>query len=455
MQVGHIPHLVYSYNESMKIAIKTLGCKVNQYESEMLKERFKERGYEFAAEDQEADVFVINSCSVTNLSDRKSRQMARAFKKQNKNAMVVMTGCYAQLKPEEVLAIREVDVVTGTNHKEEIVDLVEEQLKKPNRKIQRVDSYEQLLHSNYVETGIIRAMEARSRAYIKIEEGCNRYCSYCIIPFARGRVRSRDIDNVVLEARKLLEAGFKEIVLTGINTALYGMDKNANEFGLLQIMERLEDLPYEFRVRIGSLEPTVVDAEHAQKLLKFKKLCPHFHLSVQSGSDRIIREMNRHYTVADYLKIVDVLRAYDEGFGITTDIIAGFPGETELDFAESLELIEKVEFAKVHAFRYSKRSGTKAEKMQGQIRGEIKNSRVKALIDCSTDVACKFFKKQVGSIRTILCERFEDGYLEGYTENYIKTYIPIDECRAKELYGNFLKIKLTKPFQEGMVGEEI
>lgn len=439
----------------MKVAIKTLGCKVNQYESEMLKERFQKRGYEVATGEESADVFVINTCSVTNLSDRKSRQIVRALKKQNDDALIVVTGCYAQLKPEEVAAIDGVDIVTGTNRKAEIVDLVSEKLAGKSDKTTLVDEYETLLHCDYVETGIIKAMEARSRAYIKIEEGCNRYCSYCIIPFARGRVRSRDIENIVLEASELLKAGFKEIVLTGINTALYGMDEDSTELGLIRILERLETLPYDFRIRIGSLEPTVVNAEQASKLLSFTKLCPHFHLSVQSGSDKVIRAMNRRYTVSEYLKIVEVLRKFDAGFGITTDIIAGFPSESDEDFAESLELVEKVEFSKVHAFRYSKRSGTKAERMSEQIRGDVKNERVRKLIEVATGVAEKFFKKQIGSVRTILCERFENGYLEGYTENYIKIYIAMSEEDAQKKYGDFLKVELTEPFNEGMKGKEI
>ncbi|MGP1570289.1 MAG: MiaB/RimO family radical SAM methylthiotransferase, partial [Eubacteriales bacterium] len=314
----------------MKVAIKTLGCKVNQYESEMLKECFKERGFELATDDELADVFVINTCSVTNLSDRKSRQIVRSLKKQNANAIIAMTGCYAQLKPEEVLEIDGVDIVTGTNHKTEVVAFVEEISKNRREKKILVDDYKTLLNAEYAESGIIKAMDARSRAYIKIEEGCDRYCSYCIIPFARGKVRSRDIENIVLEAKELLKAGFKEIVLTGINTALYAQE-GVQKFGLFSILERLEELPYDFRIRIGSLEPTVVDAARAQELLKFKKLCPHFHLSVQSGSDEIVKAMNRHYTISDYLKILDVLRAHDSGFGITTDIIVGFPGETDED----------------------------------------------------------------------------------------------------------------------------
>ncbi len=439
----------------MKVAIRTLGCKVNQYESEMLKERFKEKGFDLASDDEIADVFVINSCSVTNLSDRKSRQIARACKKQNKDAIIVMTGCYAQLQPQKVLELDEIDIATGTNHKAEIVELVAERLEKKREKLSAVDSYEKLLQCEYVETGIIQAMDSRSRAYIKIEEGCNRYCSYCIIPFARGRVRSRSIENIIMEATKLLECGFKEIVLTGINTALYGEDEKKGEFGIVSVLQKLEELPYDFRIRLGSLEPTVVDENQVKKLLGFKKLCPHFHLSVQSGSDKILRAMNRNYTTEDYLKIVDVLRMHDAGVGITTDIIAGFPGETSDDFNASLELTERAGFSKVHAFRYSKRSGTKAEKMPGQISGDVKNARVKKLIAVSEDVARRFFEKEVLKTRTVLCERFENGHMHGYTENYIKTYVPMKENEADKFFGKFLRVMLIKPFEDGMMGRRL
>lgn len=455
----------------MKISVKTLGCKVNQYESEMIKEQFQKRGYSLAGENDEADVFVVNTCSVTNLSDRKARQMIRLAKKQNPNAVMVVTGCYSQIKPQEVLALSEVDIVTGTNSKGELADLVEEFLQKrsrnicreepalnekgdANEKLSKLVSYEELLKSEYAENGIVTAMDARSRAYIKIEDGCNRYCSYCIIPYARGRVRSRNIESIVEEARCLLEKGFKEIVLTGINTALYGSEKGTKEFGLVEILRRLEELPYDFRIRLSSLEPTVVNHEQVSALLRFKKLCPHLHLSIQSGSDDVIKSMNRHYTREDYMKIVEMLRGFDKGFGITTDMIVGFPGESEDDFRDSLDLVARAEFVKVHAFRFSKRSGTVAEKMAEQIRGDIKNSRVQELMGFSDKVAKGFLKKQIGTIRTILCEIYENGYIIGYTENYIRTYVPLDEERADACIGSFLRVRLSELFNDGMLGKE-
>lgn len=445
----------------MKVAIKTLGCKVNQYESEMLKERFIDRGYTLAELDDEADVFVINTCSVTNLSDRKARQMIRAAKKASPNSTVVVTGCYSQIKPAEVLALDEVDIVTGTNHKAEIVDLVEKHRSEKlgvftggDEKLHKIDSYEDLLKSEYVETGVITAMENRTRAYIKIQEGCNRYCSYCIIPFARGKIRSRSLESIVEEAKGLLEKGFRELVLTGINTALYGMEAGLKELGLVCVLEELDKLPYDFRIRLSSLEPTVVNFKQVSSLLKFKKLCPHLHLSVQSGSDKIIKAMNRHYSRQDYLNIVKMLRTHDSGFGITTDMIVGFPGETEDDFLESLRLIEEACFVKVHAFRFSKRTGTAAENMQGQLSGSVKTERVQKLITFSQNITKEFLIAQVGTKRRILCESYGDGYLQGYTENYIRAYIKIDESADKYI-GEFLPVKMKETFLDGMIADII
>ena len=343
----------------MKAAFHTLGCKVNQYETEAMKEQFRDAGYEITGEEDPADVYIINTCTVTNLADRKSRQYIRRMKKQCPQAIVAVTGCYAQVKPEEVAALPEVDIVAGTGEKNHLVRYVGEYLQNHSKQTHILE-YDAL--TSYHDKGIITSMDSRTRAYIKIQEGCNRFCSYCLIPFARGQVRSRDPREIILEAQTLIANGFKELVLTGINTALYGTEENflypllpseqeRGMRGIEIIINRLNALEGDFRIRLSSLEPTVVNADYVKRLLAYEKLCPHLHLSIQSGSDKIIAAMNRHYSREEYLDIVRVLKARDPHYGITTDIICGFPGETDEDFADSVRMVEEAGFLKVHAFK--------------------------------------------------------------------------------------------------------
>ena len=439
----------------MKIAFHTLGCKVNQYETEAMKEQFLERGWTVVEETEEADCYIINTCTVTNLADRKSRQFIRRAKKVSPNAVVAVTGCYSQVKPEELWDMPEVDVLTGNGDKPHLIDLVENCLKDRHR-IRKVLEYGEL--KDYTDRGIILSMEGRTRAYIKIEEGCNRFCAYCLIPFARGKVRSRDPEEIVEEARALIEKGFKEIVLTGINTALYGTEEGfkekygVKEDGIESIIRRIDSLPGDFRIRLSSLEPTVVNAEYVGRLMKYPKLCPHLHLSIQSGSDKIIKAMNRHYSRQDYLDIVKVLREYDPGYGITTDIIVGFPGETEEDFEDSLRMVDEAGFLKVHVFKYSKRKGTKAESMKDQVRGEVKNLRSDRLMEAGEKAAGEFFKKERGKLRTVLFEEvLKNGLVTGYTENYIRVYADAFE----NLLNEFVKVRLEEAYEDGMKGTVI
>ena len=439
----------------MKIAFHTLGCKVNQYETEAMKEQFLERGWTVVEETEEADCYIINTCTVTNLADRKSRQFIRRAKKVSPNAVVAVTGCYSQVKPEELWDMPEVDVLTGNGDKPHLIDLVENCLTDRQR-LRKVLEYGEL--KDYTDRGIILSMEGRTRAYIKIEEGCNRFCAYCLIPFARGRVRSRDPEEIVEEARALIEKGFKEIVLTGINTALYGTEEGfkekygVEEDGIESIIRMIDSLPGEFRIRLSSLEPTVVNAEYVGRLMKYPKLCPHLHLSIQSGSDKIIRAMNRHYSRQDYLDIVKVLREYDPGYGITTDIIVGFPGETEEDFEDSLRMVDEAGFLKVHVFKYSKRKGTKAESMKDQVRGEVKNLRSDRLMEAGDKAAGEFFAKERGKVRTVLFEEvLKNGLVTGYTENYIRVYADA----SKSLLNEFVKVRLDEAYEDGMKGTVI
>ena len=445
----------------MKIAFHTLGCKVNQYETEAMKEQFRTAGHEIVGEEDFADVYIINTCTVTNLADRKSRQYIRRMKKQAPEAIVAVTGCYAQVSPEELAAMEEVDIVAGTGEKNNLLAYVEEF--RQNRQEQlHIRAYDEL--TEYTDRGIITSMESRTRAYIKIQEGCNRFCAYCLIPFARGHVRSRNPQEVVEEARALVAAGFKEVILTGINTALYGTEESfagpltpeeeaAGVSGIEIIIGRINALPGEFRIRLSSLEPTVVNADYVKRLMQYERLCPHLHLSIQSGSTNVLKLMNRRYNRDEYLDIVRVLKEHDPGYGITTDIIAGFPGETEADFLDSIDMIEQVKFCKVHGFRYSKRPGTAAASMKGHLDGNTKNDRITRLLDAGERSAREFFAGclQRGEERAVLFEEWDDGFITGYTENYIKVYAEGGE----EHLNSFQKVRLLEEYKDGMKGEII
>ena len=425
----------------MRIAFHTLGCKVNQYETEAMKEQFAAAGHQIVGEEDFADAYVINTCTVTNLADRKSRQYIRRMKKVNPKALVAVTGCYAQVSPQEVQAIAEVDIVAGTGEKQNLLSYIEAGVSSCH-----VLAYEEL--TEYQSTGIITSMESRTRAYIKIQEGCNRFCSYCIIPYARGKVRSRTLEEIVEEAKGLIEKGFKEIILTGINTALYGEDLGYD--GIEPLIARLSALEGDFRIRLSSLEPTVINKDYVKGLLGYEKLCPHLHLSIQSGADSVLSRMNRHYSREEYLDIVKVLQGFDPLYGITTDSIVGFPGETEDEFADSLRIVDQAGFLKVHVFKYSPRKGTKAADMTEQVGGTVKNARSQRLIEKADAASQQFFEKCTGAVRRVLFEELtEDGLLTGYSDNYVKVYA----MGTPEMLNQFYWVKLLEPYQDGMNGE--
>ncbi len=448
----------------MKVAFHTLGCKVNQYETQAMIEQFKGRGHQVVAEDCFADAYIINTCSVTNLADRKSRQYIRRMKKVNPDSIMAVTGCYAQISGEEVIGNPQVDIVIGMNEKHLIVDHVEElaqRLEEREKKI-HVLSYDQL--TDYVETGSVISMESRTRAYIKVQEGCNRFCSYCIIPYARGKVRSRKVENVVDEAKGLITAGFKELILTGINTALYGMEEGfdylrkegeENVEGIEILIKRISEIPGEFRIRLSSLEPTVINGEYVKRLFAYPKLCHHLHLSIQSGSDHVLKLMNRNYGRDEYMEIVRSLKDFDPNYGITTDIIVGFPGESEEDFADSLDMVERTKFCKVHAFQYSKRPGTKAVELPGHIAGPVKKERSEELIRLSEEMTQDFFLQNQGTERVVLFEEHtkEEDYITGYTDNYIRVYVKRSENDLE--LGQLYRVQLDEPFRDGMIGRVI
>lgn len=443
----------------MKVAFHTLGCKVNQYETEAMAKAFQEEGYEVVDEREFADVYIINTCTVTAVADKKSRQYIRRMKKVNPDSVIAVTGCYAQMNPEEVSAVAGVDIVAGTNEKSRLTQYVGEYMSEGVKQV-HIRGYEEL--DVYDETGIITSTENRTRAYIKIQEGCNRFCSYCVIPYARGKVRSRGLTEITEEAKRLVDSGYKELVLTGINTALYdmeaGMSHRTGIYGVEKVIAAISELDGDFRIRLSSLEPAVVNADYVKRLLKYDRLCHHLHLSAQSGSDSVLKAMNRPYGRKEYMDIVRVLREFDPDYGISTDIIVGFPGEKERDFEESCSLVEECGFCKTHIFKYSKRPFTKAAEMKEHVAPQVKNRRSDKLHRVGNDAAEGFFRGNTGNVETVLLEEIyrEKNVVTGYTGNYIKTYIAIDPAEdAGKMINQMVKVRLTGAFADGMMGEVI
>lgn len=445
-----------SYNKR-KVSFYTLGCKVNQYETQMMKEKFSDAGYEITGEEEFADVYVINTCTVTNLSDRKSRQYIRRMKKINPDAVIAVTGCYAQTDPEAAAAVDGVCIVAGTDEKADLVSHVEKYIEENGSLRINVDShinsYDELCE--YEETGIITSMDSRTRAYIKVQEGCDRFCSYCIIPYARGKVRSRKLEDIRAEAEELVKNGFRELVLTGINTALYGIDLNEDKNGLRgveSLIAEISSIEGDFRIRLGSLEPNVVDVDTVKSLEKYDKLCHHMHLSLQSGSSTVLKRMNRRYDFDKFMEIISALYEADSNYGITTDIIVGFPGETDEEFEETLDSVQKSGFSGVHVFRYSRRKGTPAAEMKNQIDGKLKNLRSNILIDAAEQAAERFFEKNTGTVRRVLFEKIDktENMIEGHTDNYIKVYCSVDNM--DEYLDKFADVRLEGIFKDGMKG---
>ena len=345
-------------------SILTLGCKVNQYESEAMSEIFEKRGYREVGNDEFSDVYIVNTCTVTNLSDRKSRQFIRKSKKKNPDSVVAVVGCYSQVSPDEVKNIEGVDVVIGTTERNKIVDLIEES-KESHEKINIVKDLKNV--REFANTTNFDSNN-RTRAYMKVQDGCNRFCTYCIIPFARGPIRSRTIEDSVREARTLADRGFKEIVLTGIHIGSFGMDMG--DMRLIDLIESIAEVDGIERIRLSSVEPIIITDEFMERAVKTGKLCDHFHLSLQSGSNNILKAMNRRYTREEYIEKANIIRKYMPHAGLTTDIIVGFPGEREEDFQDSMSLVREVGFSRIHVFKYSKRKNTKAAVMKNQIDGK-------------------------------------------------------------------------------------
>ena len=436
----------------MRVAFHTLGCKVNQYETEALKESFKGRGYEIAASGGAADIYVINTCTVTGLADRKSRQYINRARKLNPESIIAVTGCYAQISQKEASDIEGADIIIGNEDKMRIPDYVEEFLKGGARG-GHIGNIKEV--SGAFETGRLPGPDSKTRAFIKIQDGCDRFCSYCIIPYARGAPVSRPLTSITEEAQALINNGFKEIVLTGINTALYGAEKGFSESGGVEsVINGLNSLSGDFRIRLSSLEPTVIDAKYVKKLFQYEKLCHHIHLSLQSGSDRVLGLMNRKYSIDEYMKIVCALKSFDPDYGISADIIAGFPNEGEDDFKKSLEIVQKVNFCKVHVFKYSNRKGTASANMEGQVGGAEKNKRAAILIAEGERSALRFFQNNIGGTKRALIETFVEnkGFYTAYTDNYIKVYIEAKGSNLNYL-NEFVYVRLTGFYEDGMKAE--
>ena len=405
------------------VAFCTLGCKVNQYETNAMIEQFINKGYTIKEFNEKADIYIINTCTVTNMADRKSRQMLRRVKEINPNALVVACGCYAQVAKEELEKISEIDLIYGTNEKNKIAEYIEEYQKTyqkgtevaketvPNGKVTDV-----MYQKEFLDFGTTDYTE-KTRAVIKVQDGCDRFCSYCIIPYARGHVRSRKIESVVEEITKIAQKGIKEVVITGIHVASYGKDFKEKK-QLIDLLEEINKIDGIERIRLGSLEPTLINEEFLERLTKLEKICDHFHLSLQSGCDETLKRMNRRYTTEEFKNTTELLRKAYPNVSLTTDIIVGFPGETEEEFNKTYEFLKDINFYQMHIFKYSPRKGTKAAVMSNQIDGKVKEERSNKLIELSHQNEIKHNEKEIGKELEVLWEEQDGDYIKGHTTNY-------------------------------------
>lgn len=426
----------------MKAALHNLGCKVNAYETEAMQQILEEAGYEIVPFSEYADVYVINTCSVTNMADRKSRQMLHRAKKQNPDAIVVGAGCYVQTKEAQALVDESIDIVIGNNKKHELVPMLRE-YEASHRKTACVADINHEKQA-YEELSLSRTAE-HTRAFIKVQDGCNQFCTYCIIPFARGRVRSRELPDVLQEIRTLAKSGYREVVLTGIHLSSYGVDNGETLLHLIEAVHELEGIE---RIRLGSLEPRIVTDAFAKRLSELPKICPHFHLSLQSGCDTVLSRMNRRYDTAEYEAGCALLRRYFEHPAITTDVIAGFPGETDEEFETTERYLERIHFYEMHIFQYSRREGTKAAAMPDQVPETVKKERSEKLLALGHKMSEQFRRYYLGRQVTALLEEefFHDGkrYYTGYTKEYVKVAVETEKDLSNTFVTGTLKTQLTE-----------
>lgn len=406
-----------------KFSVLTLGCKVNQYESEAIIEQFQENGNILANNNEISDIYIINTCTVTNLSDRKSRQYIRKAKRDNPQSIIVVVGCYAQTSPDEVSKIPGVDIIVGTSEKDRILELCEKFL---NDKTQ-INKVKDIKNIYTFENMDIYKQESMTRAYMKVQDGCNQYCTYCIIPYARGNIRSREIESALKEAERLSKAGYKEIVLTGIHIGSYGKDLGNKR--LIDLIEAISEIEGIERIRLSSIEPNIIDENFMKRIVSTNKVCDHFHLSLQNGSDKILKSMNRKYTTDQFFEKTQIIKDFMPNVGLTTDVIVGFPGEDNSDFNSTCEFVEKVSFSKIHVFKYSPRKGTPAAKMKNQVPGELKIFRSQKLIEISNKLAENFIIENYNRELSVLFEKElnDNNIYEGYSTNYIRIQVYSEE----------------------------
>lgn len=430
-----------------KCALHNLGCKVNSYETQAMQQMLEDNGYEIVPFGKESsDVCIINTCSVTNIADRKSRQMIHKARKLNPEAVIVATGCYVMSAGEDV--DENVDIVIGNNEKSRLLDILDSFFKEEWVK-------------NPIDMGKVRDFdemkltkpEEHTRAYVKIQDGCNRFCSYCIIPYVRGRIRSRSIEDVISEISTIADSGCKEVVLTGIHLSSYGLDKEEDFPKLIDVIEQINKIDGIYRIRLGSLEPMIVTEEFVKRLVNCKKVCPHFHLSLQSGCDTVLKRMNRRYTAEEFYEGVKLLRQYYDNPAITTDVIVGFPMETEEEFDETRKYLEKVKFFELHVFKYSRRKGTVADKMEGQLTESVKSKRSDVLLKLDDRLSTEYRKQYIGKKVDILLEEEAeiDGtrYFTGFTDTYVKVLV---KAGQKELVSNeIINVRIEELFGKDMV----
>ena len=444
-----------------RAAFHNLGCKVNAYETEAMQQQLEARGYEIVPFDQEADVYIINTCSVTNIADRKSRQMLHRAKKMNPEAVVVAAGCYVQVAADALKEDAAVDVIIGNNQKGRLADILDEFFgggREDNSYV--VD----IAHTGEYEALHVDHIADRTRAFIKVQDGCNQFCSYCIIPYARGRVRSRKPEDVEAEVKGLVARGYREVVLTGIHLSSYGtehMEGSPVKGGdwdsgpLWDLIERIHRVEGLERIRLGSLEPRIITREFAEKLAGLPEFCPHFHLSLQSGCDATLKRMNRHYTTEDYLRRCGILREIFDHPAITTDVIAGFPGETEEEFEETRRFLETVRFYEMHVFKYSKRQGTRAAVMEDQVPEQVKARRSDVLLELEKTMSREYRERFAGSRVSVLFEEAAEiggkWYMMGHTPQYVKAALPLEDGMNREEFGG----RIMELFASGLLNDEM
>ena len=466
----------------MRVKFYTLGCKVNTYETEAMEQQFLTYGYELSGDI--ADIYVINTCSVTNIAERKSRQMIRRAKELNPKAIIVVCGCYAQTSKEEIEKMPEVDIVIGINEKTNIVKITEEYLKNNNiendvnreeNKKSGIIKVSDVMHQNeYLDFGTTTYTEL-NRAVVKVQDGCDRFCSYCIIPYARGKVRSRNPESILREITKIAQSGIKEVVITGIHLASFGKDfkvddeiKFRKEFGysenyerfnpkddlhtggfrLIELLEQINKVKGIERIRLGSLEPKLITEEFIYRLSKLNKICDHFHLSLQSGCDKTLKDMNRRYTTEEFENSANLLRKVYPNVSLTTDVIVGFPGETDEDFEKTYEYLKKIKFYKMHIFKYSPKKGTVAKNMKNQIDGKVKEERSSKLIELSDKNQNEYNEKYIGKEVKVLFEEYKNGYFKGHTSNYIMVNVKEDKINENKIVNNILEVIITENNKE-------